>query len=159
MRKQILFVTYQNEDFDEGLSYAIDLAKAMNEDLAILLAHKNKLLKRFEEIMTAITFAEAGEPETAREILSAGPDNGSRTKLNALIEKCHNAGIAAKVYTVALDAGSAIKDILRQKNSVDMVLLSPSVTENGNISSGELQKLVRTASRPIVTMAKQFSAA
>ncbi|RJQ16693.1 MAG: hypothetical protein C4560_09065 [Nitrospiraceae bacterium] len=159
MKKQILLVTYLNEDFDEGLSYAIDLAKAMNEDLTILLAHKNKLLQRVEEIMSAITFAEAGESETAREVLSAGPDSGSRSKLNALIEKCHNAGVAAKVYTVALDAGPAIKDFLSQKNSVDMVLLGPSVTENGNISSGELQKIVRTVSRPIVTMAKQCSAA
>jgi hypothetical protein len=36
-----------------------------------------------------------------------------------------------------------------------MVLLSPTITENGNISSRELSRLVKTASRPIVTMAKQ----
>ncbi|RJQ47134.1 MAG: hypothetical protein C4538_05615 [Nitrospiraceae bacterium] len=159
MRKQLLFVTYQNEDFDEGLSYAIDLAKAMSEDLTILLAHKNKFLKRFEEIMSAISFAEADEHETAREILSLDPDSPSGKKFCTLMDKCQNAGIAAKVYTVAKDAATAIKDFLKQKNRVDMVLLSPSVTENGNISSGELQRLVRTASRPIVTMAKQFYAA
>lgn len=159
MKKQLLFVTYQNEDFDEGLSYAIDLAKAMNEDLTILLAHKNRLMKRFEQIMSAITFAEADEHETAREILLENPDSRSDKKFQTLKEKCHTAGIAARVYTVALDAATAIKDFLKQKNSVDMVLLSPSITENGNISSSELKKLVKTASRPIVTMAKQFSAA
>jgi hypothetical protein len=159
MKKQLLFVTYQNEDFDEGLSYAIDLARAMNEDLTILLAHKNKLMKRFEEFMSAITFAEADEHETAREILSGDPASYSGKKFQTLKDTCRDAGIAAKVYTVALDAAAAIKDFLKQKNSVDMVLLSPSITENGNISSSELKRLVRTASRPIVTMAKQFSAA
>jgi len=36
-----------------------------------------------------------------------------------------------------------------------MVLLSPSITDNGNVSARELNKLVRTASRPVVTMARQ----
>lgn len=158
MRKQLLFVTYQSEDLDEGLSYAIELAKAMSEDLAILLAHKNKFLNRFEQLMSAISFAEEGDHGTAREIISVGPDDHSADQFSLVVEKCRKAGIAAKVYAVTKDAVSAIKDFLKQKNSVDMVLLSPSVTENGNISSGELQRLVRTASRPVVTMAKQFSA-
>jgi hypothetical protein len=158
MRKQLLFVTYQNEDFDEGLSYAMDLARAMNEDLTILMTHKKSLLKKFEDLMTTVTFAEAGEHETAREILSEKIDNGYEKKLNLLMEQCQNAGIITRVYKVGLDAMSAIKDFLKEKNTVDMVLLSPSITDNGNITSNDLQKLVRTASRPIVTMARQIYA-
>lgn len=158
MRKQLLFVTYQDEDFDEGLSYAMDLARAMSEDLTILMTRKKTLLKRFEDIMTTVTFAEAGEHETAREILSDKINGGYEKKLNLLMEQCQNAGIVTRVYTVALDAISAIKDFLKEKNTVDMVLLSPSITDNGNIKSSDLQKLVRTASRPIVTMARQIYA-
>jgi hypothetical protein len=159
MRKQLLFVTYQDEDFDEGLSYAMDLAKAMNEDLTILMTHKKSLLKRFEDLMTTVTFAEAGEHETAREILSDKINGGYEKKLNLLMEQCQNAGIITRVYTVALDAVSAIKDFLKEKNTVDMVLLSPRITDNENIKSSDLQKLVRTASRPVVTMARQIYAA
>lgn len=159
MRKQLLFVTYHNDDFDEGLSYAIDLAVAMNEDLTILLAHKNKFLQKFEEIMSAISFAEADEHETARKILSVDPSRPFGKKFSAFTAKCRDAGIIAKIYTVAQDAATAIKVFLKQKNHIDIVLLSPNVTEKGNISSGELQRLVRTASRPVVTMAKQFYAA
>ncbi|MBI4849169.1 MAG: hypothetical protein HY808_11440 [Nitrospirae bacterium] len=159
MRKQLLFVTYENEDFDEGLSYAVDLARAMKEDLTILMAHKKSLARRLEDIMSAVTFAESGEHETARKIFSDKMDAVSRTKLNQFLEQCQNEGIVTRVYTVALDAISAIKDFLKEKNTVDMVLLSPSVTDNGSITSSDLQKLVRTASRPIVTMARQIYAA
>jgi hypothetical protein len=158
MRKQLLFVTYQDKDFDEGLPYAMDLARAMNEDLTILMTHKKSLLKKFEDLMTSVTFAEAGEHETAREILLEKTDNGYEKKLNLLMEQCQNAGIITRVYKVGLDAMSAIKDFLKEKNTVDMVLLSPSITDNGNITSSDLQKLVRTASRPVVTMARQIYA-
>ncbi|MBI5408307.1 MAG: hypothetical protein HZA14_02970 [Nitrospirae bacterium] len=154
MRKQILFVTYQNEDFDEGLSYAIDLARTMNKDLTILMTQKKSLFKKFEELMTAVTFAEAGEHDTAREILSGKIDD----RLNTLMDKYQNTGVVTRVYAVTSDAISATKDFLKQKNSVDMVLLSPCITSNGNITSSALQKLVRTASRPIVTMSRQVYA-
>ena len=123
------------------------------------MTHKKSLLKRFEDLMTTVTFAEAGEHETAREILSDKINGGYEKKLNLLMEQCQNAGIITRVYTVALDAVSAIKDFLKEKNTVDMVLLSPRITDNENIKSSDLQKLVRTASRPVVTMARQIYAA
>ena len=58
-----------------------------------------------------------------------------------------------------MDTISAIKNILRQNTRIDMVLLSPSVTNDGNVNSKVLNKLVKTASRPVVTMAKQASVA
>jgi len=158
MKRQILFVTYQNEDIDDGLSYAIDLAKAMNEGITILLVSKKKLIEKFSDVMAAVTFAEAGEHETAREILAESNDSDSRRKLGLLLEKCQESGVDVDVHAVKKDAVSAVNDFLKEKNAVDMVLLSPSITNNGEVSTRELQKLVRTASRPIVTMARHVYA-
>jgi hypothetical protein len=68
--KQLLFVTYHDENLDEGLSYAVDLAKTMNDGIEILLIYKRKVLEKLEDMMTAITFAEAGMHRTARELIS-----------------------------------------------------------------------------------------
>ena len=79
-------------------------------------------------------------------------------KLNFLIEKCRESGVDVNIQTVKMDIVSAIKDFLGQKTAIDMVLLSPCVTNNGNVTAKELQKLVKTVSRPIVTMTKQAHA-
>ncbi|MBI5194889.1 MAG: hypothetical protein HZA10_01045 [Nitrospirae bacterium] len=157
MKKNLLFVTYQDEECDEGLSYVIDLAKIMDRGITILLVYKQKLMEKFENIMTAVTFAEAGEHKTAQEILSTN-DKKNAGAISLLLEKCRKSGVDTNIQTTTMDIGLAVKDFLKQKNTVDMVLLSPSITNNGNITSSDLQKLVRTASRPVVTMASQIYA-
>ncbi|MBI4709936.1 MAG: hypothetical protein HY806_07235 [Nitrospirae bacterium] len=158
MKKNLLFVTYQDEECDEGLSYAIDLAKIMDRGITILLVCKQKLMEKFENMMTAVTFAEAGEHKTAQELLSKNnPKNAGAVSI--LIEKCRRSGVDTNIQTTTMDIVLAIKDSLKHKNTVDMVLLSPSITNNGKIKSGDLQKLVRTASRPVVTMARHIYAA
>lgn len=155
--KQLLFVTYHDENPDEGLSYAVDLAKTMNDGIEILLIYRRKVLEKFDDMMTAITFAEADMPKTAREMISDDykkKNEDYEKKVEALKEKCRKAGVTVGVSTAAADTVSAIKNLLRQNTRIDMVLLSPSITNNGNVTSKELNKLVKTASRPIVTMAK-----
>ena len=158
MKKHILFVTFRNEEMEEGLSYAIDLAKAMNEGVTVLLVHKRKLIQKFSDAMTAAAFAEAGEFETAREIAAESSIKDSRRELGLLMEKCQESGVSADVLEVDNDAVTAVNDFLRQKNGIDMVLLSPSITSNGNVTGRELQRLVRTTSRPIVTMSRHVYA-
>jgi len=161
-RNQLLFVTYHDENFEDGLSYALDLAKTMNNGIEILMIYKRKVLEKFEDMMTAITFAEAGEHQTAKEMISEDYKNQNEDyekKLATIKEKCTRSGIAVDFSTAAMDAISAIKNILRQNAKIDMVLLSPSVTNDGNVNAKVLNKLVKTASRPIVTMAKQSSVA
>lgn len=161
-RNQLLFVTYHDENFEDGLSYALDLAKTMNNGIEILMIYKRKVLEKFGDMMTAITFAEAGEHQTAREMISEDYKNQNEDyekKLATIKEKCTRSGIAVDFSTAATDAISAIKNILRQNAKIDMVLLSPSVTNDGNVNAKVLNKLVKTASRPIVTMAKQASVA
>jgi len=157
MRKNLMFVTYHDKDYAEGLSYAIDLAKIMNKGITILLVHKKKLIQRLEDVMTAIAFAEAGEHETAKRIHSDSDikTNSSDEKINLLAKRCRESGVAVSVQTAAIDIVSAVKDFLGKKTAIDMVLLSPSVTNNGNVTAKELKKLVKTASMPIVTMARQ----
>jgi L-lactate utilization protein LutB len=159
---RLLFVTYHDENFEDGLSYALDLAKTMNDGIEILMIYKRKVLEKFDDMMTAITFAEAGEHQTAREMISEDYKNQNEDyekKLATIKEKCTKSGIAVDFSTAATDAISAIKNILRQNPKIDMVLLSPSVTNDGNVNAKILNKLVKTASRPVVTMAKQTSVA
>jgi ribosomal protein L31E len=87
-------------------------------------------------------------------------NNEDYEKRIALLEEhCRKSGIRVSVSTAATDAVSAIKNILRQNVRIDMVLLSPSITNGGNVTSKVINKLVKTASRPIVTMAKNIHAA
>lgn len=159
MRKQLLFVTYESEDLDEGLNYAIDLAKTMDRDISILIASNKKTFReRFDDLMTAVTFAEAGEHEAARQVMAAAGKDSAETmdeKVGHLAERCRMSGIDVNIHSAAMDILSAVKDFLKQTTGIDMVLLGPSVTDSGNVSARELNKLVRTASRPVVTMARQ----
>ncbi|MDP3298059.1 MAG: hypothetical protein Q8N09_10830 [Thermodesulfovibrionia bacterium] len=155
MKKQLLFVTYQNEGPDEGLSYAIDLAKTLDEGITILLVKLRKFRQRLEDIMAAVAFAEAGEHETARKIASGDEKDGSQETISILLEKCKNSGVDVSVHTVLDEPVSAISNFLKKKSTIDMVILSPSVMRNGNLSARELKRLVRIASRPVVTMTKQ----
>ena len=68
-KRQLLFVTYRDENIEEGGMYAIELAKAMYEDITLLLVEKkDSLLNKLGNMMTAASFAESGEQETAREV-------------------------------------------------------------------------------------------
>ncbi len=156
--KHLLFVTYHDENFEDGLSYAVELAKTMNDSIEILLLFKRKVLEKIDDMMTAVTFAEANEHKTAKEMITDDylkKNEDYEKKLNAIKERCRRSGVAVDVSTAATDAVSAIKNLLRQNSRIDMVLLSPSITDDGIVTSRVLNRLVKTASRPIVTMAKQ----
>ena len=153
MKRNLLFVSYRDGDFGHDLSYALDLAKMTDKGMAILLVNRKRLADKFEDMMTAVTFAEAGEHATAIEIMkSSEGEDGLKSMLE---KKCRESGMAASVYSALHDAVSSLRDFLKQNSTIDMVLLSPSITENGEISSKELKRLLRTASRPIVTMTRQ----
>lgn len=151
VKKQLLFVTYQNEDQDEGLTYAIDLARTLEEGITILLVNKKKLEQQFEDIMAAVAFAEEGEHEMARELMQK---KLMEAQSNNMIDQCKTSGIEANMQTAKDDLVSAVSGFLKKRTAVDMVLLSPSITKKG-ISARELQRLVKTTLRPVVTIAKQ----
>lgn len=152
-KKQLLFVAYYDENFGEVLPYALNLAKMLNEGITILLMYKKRIAERFESLMTAITFAEAGEDKMARNLMKE--KIAKDKKIVSLLEKFTQKDVNIDVCAEKADVISAIRDFLRRRVAVDMVLLSPSVTDSGNIKSRELDRLVKTTSRPIVTIARQ----
>ncbi len=158
-KRQLLFVTYRDENLEEGVSYAIELAKAMYEDITLLLVQKkSNLMDKLGNLMTAVSFAEADEPETAREIMAGGraeAEGNYEKVLAGLVEKCRKEGIQVSVQNTELDAVSGIRTFLKNHAGVDKVVLSPAVTGSDNVSAKDLNRLVRTASRPIVTMTRQ----
>ena len=69
-KRQLLFVTHRDDNLAEGVSYAIELAKAMDEDIMLLIVQKHpNLIGKLENLMTAVAFAEAGEFETAKKLV------------------------------------------------------------------------------------------
>jgi hypothetical protein len=157
-KRQLLFVTYRDEHLEEGVAYAIELAKAMYEDITFLLVPKKRsLMNRIETLMTAVTFAEAGEHDTAREIMAGRPDaeDRARTLLRQVEQKCTKEGISVRIEDTDLDAVAGIRSYLKTHTGIDKVVLSPLITEDGNVTSKDLNRLVRTSSRPIVTMTRQ----
>ncbi|MBF0558119.1 MAG: hypothetical protein HQL08_05015 [Nitrospirae bacterium] len=160
--RELLFVTFHDEDFEEGLSYAADLAKVMNNSISLLMIYKRKVMEKFGDMMSVVTFAEANEHKTAREMIKEDYERRNESyeaQLNMLVAKCRQAGIHVDISMAAGDAVSAIKNLLRQNSNIEMVLLSPSITKDNRITVKDLNRLVKTASRPIVTMAKNNHAA
>jgi hypothetical protein len=157
-KRRLLFVTYRDENLEEGISYAIELAKAMYEDITLLLVQKrSNFMDRFETLMTAVTFGEAGEHDAARLTMAGSPDSADRAKklLANVAAKCWKEGINVQVQDTDKDAVSGIRSYLREHTGIDKVVLSPRITETGNVTAKDLNRLVRTASRPIVTMTRQ----
>lgn len=158
-KQQLLFVTYQGEYLDEGISYAIELAKAMLEDIVVLLVQKKDTVKeKFENLMTGVSFAEAGEHESARQMLSGegrhlpAPLNG---KITELVLQSSKAGVNMEVLNTDKGVVAGIRSFLKAHTGIDKVVLSPAVTESEMLTTRDLNRLVRTASRPIVTMTHQ----
>jgi|WetSurSiteA1Bulk_404760.scaffolds.fasta_scaffold02571_8 hypothetical protein len=152
MKKKLLFVTYLDEDPADGLSYVINLAKILHEDLTIFLLYKKDTAKKFNNMMTTVTFAETGERKADVSVKDRERVNGKYFVL--LVGKCRESGINVDIQPFKSDVVPALEDYFKWGNGIDMVLLGPNITDKG-VSSRELKKLLHTVSRPIVTMARQ----
>lgn len=158
-KRHLLFVTYQDENLDEGFSYAVELAKAMFEDIVLLLVQKKDTLsEKFNDLMAGVTFAEAGEHETALRIVS-GEARDLPGKINGMITEMvlasSKAGVHLEVRSTEKDVVAGVRSFVKAHSGIDKVVLSPAVTESEILTTRELNRLVRTASRPIVTMTRQ----
>lgn len=160
--RQLLFVTLYDEHFEEGLSYATDLAKVMNNSISLLMIHKRKVMEKFGDMKSEAVYAGDNEHKTAGKMIKEDHETDNESdeeRLNKLADRCRQAGIQADINVSAEDAVSAIRNLLRQNTNIEMVLLSPGITRDNHITGKDLNRLVKTASRPIVTMAKNDHAA
>ena len=161
MRRNLLFVTYQNEYFDDGLSYAIELARTLDKDLSVLLVQEKKgLMEKFTDLMAASAFAEACEPDAAIQIMDEGKPSPvmDSEKSARTLRKCAIGGVKAAISKSDKELLPAVRDAVKQFN-IEMVLLGPTVTGNQRLSARELNKLVKSATTPVVTIAKPATAA
>jgi len=111
--------------------------------------------------MAGAAFAEAGEHETAREIAcpeTTAPIDYSG-KITELVVKASKAGVHLSSESTEQDVIAGVRSYVKHHSEVDKVVLSPIVTESEVLTSRDLNRLVRTASRPIVTMTRQSAKA
>jgi hypothetical protein len=125
-----------------------------------LFRKKTEMTTKFDNLMSAVVFAEADEHETARQMIAETSnevnDNKNDKNISLVVGKCRESGINTDVQSFEADVVPSLENYFKRKNGVDMVLLSPSITDNGNITTRDFQRLLTSVSRPIVTMAKQY---
>ena len=112
--------------------------------------------------MAAATFAEAGETETARQMITGGAQNADEStekKLAVLFYRCKKSGIKVDLYSSRADVISSVETYFKERNGIDIILLGPNVTTNSNLSGRKLKRLSHIVARPIVTIGNQQSAA
>ena len=104
MKRNLLFVTYRDGEIDEGLNYALDLAKMTDKGVAVLLVNKKKYAKKFEDIMSAVAFAEENEPETAQLIMKSDEPSyhAAAGDSAAIIRRVDSAGILTNQPSYAI---------------------------------------------------------
>lgn len=153
-----MLVIHHDENLEDGLPYAIELTRIMQKALSILIIYRRKVIERFEDFMIATTFAETSEFKTAKELITndlRGRGIDYEERLRSIQERCNSVGVDfLGVNTSSENILSAIGNLTKGDSSIEMVLLSPSITQDGHISAKELQRLVKEISRPIVTMAR-----
>jgi hypothetical protein len=117
-KRQLLFVTYRDENLEEGVSYAIELAKTMFEDITLLLVRKkSNLIDKLGNLMTAVNFAEGDDHGAGQEIMSGDSvdaEDQCEKILARLMAKCRKEGIQVDVEETDLDAISGIRTFLKE---------------------------------------------
>lgn len=153
MKEKLLFVTKGGEDCDNGFTYILELAKTLNTGIAMLMVYHRRMVETYEDVMAAVAFAEAGVPETVKELMDAQNKSikeASDKKINEMTEKCRESSVPF-IYEIAVDdTVNAIKNFLKTRPAIDMILLSPSLAVNKK--GFDLKKLLKNITKPVVTL-------
>jgi hypothetical protein len=159
MKKKILFVTRGGERCDEGFSYSLELAKTLHAGIEVLIIGPSCLAAEFEDIMAAATFAEEGELKTAGEIMKETQRACSRkleARVSEFLQETEGGTADFLCHIMDGDMAPAINRVLKDRPYVDMVLLSPSLSEK--VGSSHVKKLLKNISKPIVHISKPAAA-
>ncbi len=160
MARNLLFVTRGNEDYEEGFLYVVELSRILKKGVSVLMIYDKSFIKSFEDNMAAVAFAEAGETGTAKEISGEWLrqiEDETRRRTDSLIKKyCGNGEpVNIRCKTGVGDIVSNIKKIVNNDTSIEMVLLSPTLSDKSIIHT---KKLLKNISRRVVIMSKPVDA-
>ncbi|MBI5409279.1 MAG: hypothetical protein HZA14_07925 [Nitrospirae bacterium] len=159
MRERLLFVTKGGDNFEEGFSYVVELAKTLKAGVSVLMVYNKRTMDAYEDLMSAAVFAEAGEFKTAKEILHDQENElkaEADKKLKDLSEKYKEISNDINYQIYIGDVLSSIKEFLKNKPNIDMILLSPSLSKSKK--EIDLKKLIKKISKPIVTISQPLQA-
>jgi len=155
----ILFATRAGAAILDGFPYALDLARTLKQALALLIVTGTRATGKFEEVMMAATFAEAGDYATVREILGEEAREIEKrfgAELTSARSQCGTAGVDLAVYAAAGDEVEAIRDTVRIRPGIDMVLLSPSL--GAPKTGGHLKRIIARVTKPVMSISPQARA-
>lgn len=159
MRERLLFATKGGDDCESGFAYVLELSKTLKAGISVLLIYPRTMSERIDDVMTAVTFAEAGDHETA-EALMTEPSRELLESAEPLVESilacCREESVPCS-WSVATDEPvSAIRKALRSRPGIEMVLVGPSlIQEKKGI---DLKRLLRQVTKPVVTMSRPLRA-
>lgn len=158
-KEKLLFVTKGGAAADEGFSYVLDLAKTLNAGIAVLMVRGRKALQTYEDVMAAVAFAEAGEHQTVREMMTAQKeevDKEEAKKIGELTERCRESSVAVTCNQATGDLTEVIDDFVKGKPGIEMVFLSPALSRSKG--TRDIKKLLKKISRPVVTLTRPETA-
>ena len=154
MKEKLLFVTKGGECCGSGFSYVLELAKALNAGISMLIVYSKGMIETYEDVMAAVAFAEAGQLETVKELMNKQAveiKEVEKKKIEELAERCRENSLEFIYQASVGDPITAIKDFLKKRPEIEMVLLSPSIS--GGKEEINLKKLLKNITRPVVTIA------
>lgn len=158
MNETLLFVTKGGEDCDNGFTYILELAKTLKAGIAMLMVYNRRAMETYEDVMAAVAFAEAGDLETVKELMQAQErriQETAKEKIGEMNKRCRENSVHFTYQTVADDTVAAIKDFLKCRHDIDMVLLSPNLSVSRKI---DLKKLLKNITKPVVAISRPAEA-
>jgi len=156
MKEKILFVTRGCDQCDLGFSYVTEFAKNLSKEIEVLIMQETDRKSAFENILAAVAFAEEGDLKSMKEIMQDGKKL-CMENLEEQIRLLHANGAADLIFhTAEGDVASAVKALLKDRPYIDMVLISPILSEKS--TSLNIRKLLKTISKPIVHISRPATA-
>ncbi|MFH1961680.1 MAG: hypothetical protein ABIJ30_02205 [bacterium] len=151
MKEELLFVTNATNEWDEGFSYVLELAQTLKARIAVLMVQPKNT---YEEMMVAMTLAEGGVPEMAKDHLLSGQEKRLKSveakNVQELSERCKSSAIDFTCEVRIGDTISLIQEFLKKRPATGMVLLSP------DFSRGlDMRKMTKNINKPIVLITRQ----
>lgn len=155
MKDKVLFVTKGGEHCDEGFSYVLELAKTLDAGIEVLIIYPSRMTNNFEEIMMTAAYAEAGDLGTIKKMVESEQSDIRKLveqKIGGLMSRSRETQVDLVCHSADGDLTTTIKEHLRNRPYIDMVLLSPSLSENRK--SFDIRKLLKNISKPIVNISR-----